>query len=567
MKRSIIPTFIAILTFYATLVLLQKIKAPIHKASLQIRTLVPENDHFQLFYSSLESPDFSEKTSSQISVKGSKNSQDISLDFPIHSPIKNIRLDIGNNRQQKPIKIESIQLKVGNQTKTLSLQKDFTFNRHIKAQGDVYTTSLVAGHYDPWFLSTANISRLLNQVSAPQQALSNSIIYGIALLFFICIFLSLYFKNIPAELLVSNWYILAFFIILLAPEFVHLFSLEKEGLMDEKRTLAPKPKLSFSPQFPKQYEAYYNDNFGLRSSIITFSNSLKTSFFRSSPKPDIAEFGEEGFIFLVSGYSVMPSYTNTNLFSKEKVEKTYQNIATRKANLAAQNIQYLIGYWPNKHTVYKSQLPKSMQQKIKTEQTLANQVIAYFKERNLDFLDVSPALFKAKKQKQLYQKFDTHWNDHGAFLAYQSFCKQSYSDLGLTPFEETDFNIINKKTRKGDLVYMLGMNEFPDYYDELPEYSLKGPSKGFSQTQDTSLHKEATVTINNSCPNKKTVLFFRDSYGKKLIPFLSLHFHKVVYIPCAEKDYYDQAIVDKVQPNIILSFSVERYIYLLLDLE
>ena len=196
--------------------------------------------------------------------------------------------------------------------------------------------------------------------------------------------------------------------------------------------------------------------------------------------------------------------------------------------------------------------------------SLAEQLVSHFTKNNFNLIDLRKELDEAKDSNQLYQKFDTHWNSFGAFIAYQSFCEKSFQQLQIKPFKLSDFDVSYKKVRKGDLVYMLGMSEFPYAEDEIPEFSLIDQSKNYKTIQVDSLPERTVVTVNKNCNNEKVALIFRDSYSKHLIQFFSLHYSKVIYIYCTDVEYYDQQIVDKVQPDVVIAFSVERYLHLLM---
>ena len=67
--------------------------------------------------------------------------------------------------------------------------------------------------------------------------------------------------------------------------------------------------------------------------------------------------------------------------------------------------------------------------------------------------------------------------------------------------------------------------------------------------------KGTIITQNDNSPKKQKALIFRDSFTTALVQFISLHYKEVIYI----NGIYDQSIVDKVKPDVVISCRVERY--------
>jgi len=359
-----------------------------------------------------------------------------------------------------------------------------------------------------------------------------------------------------------NLYIIAFLVILILPTFVNFFNLENNTELEEKRELASKPALVLTKEYPKKFENYFNDHFGLRKIIIGISNKIKLSIFKASSKPELVQFGENGFLFYnMQDDHIFDSYSNTNLFSQSRLDTAYKMHLNLKSKLDSLNIKYVMGYWPNKHTVYPEYLPFAMKIQIQSDTSLADQVVEYFNKREILFFDLSDDMIKAKEENQLYRKFDTHWNKYGAYDAYRSFCRHTFPVLGLTSFSLNDFEINYSNSRKGDLTNLLGVDSISNYYEKKPEFVFKGNS--YLEIDSEGLPSQTTfTTLNENCRNQTVVLVFRDSYTTAFIQFLSLHYYKVIYI---WNNSPDMKTIQIAKPNIVIAVSVERYLPALLE--
>jgi len=352
-------------------------------------------------------------------------------------------------------------------------------------------------------------------------------------------------------------FIVCFISILLLPSMSKVLKIEKHFKITEKRKLAHKPEFEFNKNYALNFEKYYNDNFGLRNLLVRWNNQLKINFFKSSPKPENALFGKNGFLFYNSlNDYIYLSYTHKNTFSFAELKEKYGKLSLRKTDLAKRNIIYVCGFWPNKHTIYPEHLPAKMQIQSFNKQSLADQFATYFKEQNFSFFDVRDDLQKEKANHQLYCKLDSHWNKLGAFIAYQSFCKQTYNQLHLEPYSLSDFEIKYTKTHTGDLVKIMGVDSIKNLYDFEPELTLKDTTIKIDTINAEGFPKNTIITINNNCKNSLTAVIYRDSYMKNLVPFLSLHFHKTIYVWFG----YTNKVIDMVNPDIVISAPVERYL-------
>ncbi len=533
------------------------------KVSLEATVL--QNDTFQLFYLSKDETSFKEKQSVLAEIKGNDEPQKIEFVVPLDTTINKLRIDIGNNRHQMPMRISAVHLNVLDRSYSYDISESFIKNVCISERHGTFITKVVSNSYDPFFISNFDLTDAIQDLTQEQPLVDDAMAFFLALIFAVAAFISYLVKTPQTTALPFQPYIAAFVLIIATPPLVKLLDVEQEAETKEKRELAPPPDWAFNESFPREFEAYYNDNFGLRPTVINWASKLKIGLFRDSPQPELVQFGKEGFLFFneynaVDG-GIYSSYSHTNLASPDQLENAFQKQFELKQDLAKRGIKYAVGFWPNKHSIYSDLLPFTMKMQILGETSLADQAVRYFSENGMSLFDVRKNLWEKKDESQLYFKFDSHWNLNGAYEAYRAFCEQTFDDLGLTPFPKEAFEISYTKIRDGDLTNLLGIDSM-DYFDQKPNYHFKDSDKVYRFIAPGGIYQNTMVTENKNCGNDKTALVFRDSYGVALIQFLSLHYSKVVYVAKSPVDPY---WINQVNPDVVILGVVERRLPYILD--
>lgn len=555
MKKYIFSLIAATISFLAISNFLKKKTVVPTSILVELEAVIPLNDIFYVYYLQEGTKNWSDENSTYIRIKGSNTIQKLIFEVPIDKKIEKIRIDIGANKKQRPIKIESITL--SSEIDKIKLKDSiidmFSLNVYASYMDGLYRTKEIDGKYDPFLISKERVAVFLENLRTPSKLFSNLLIYFFSSIFAIAFALSIFFsfKDTFFNLLVTG-----FILIIITPLTVQVLDLKITTDNLEKRELSKFPNLKPITKFPGEFEIFYNDNFGLRNPIIALSGMIKTNVFRSSPKAELVQFGKEGFLFYNSYTDeIFNSYTRNNLLPKSDLEQYYNRIQNRKLDLAQKGIAYVIGFWPNKHTIYPDMMPKSMSTQILLNESLADQITNYFRSKEELYFDVRKELYLEKNKRILYRKLDTHWNNYGAFLGYRSFCKQTHDVLGLDPYNLVDFVISYSKNNDGDLTQQMGVNKIWGYEESIPHFLFKHQEKNYQVISNENYPKGSIVTINGNAPEQKKLLVFRDSFTSQLIQFLSLHYKEVIYV----SEIYNVNLIDEYQPDVVLSCRVERY--------
>jgi alginate O-acetyltransferase complex protein AlgJ len=360
----------------------------------------------------------------------------------------------------------------------------------------------------------------------------------------------------------TNVTLVALFALLIyLPAVDMFFGLDRTPAPTEKRKYADKPELAWQWRtflnFPRMYEAYFNDHFGYRNWLIHNYNDFQVQRLGTVPSPDVIK-GKSGWLFY-SGDRTLEFCRATNPFTAAELEEWRKAIERRTEWLAERGARYLVVIVPIKHTVYREELPGWLVQV--GEKTRLEQLAEYMKANsNVEILDLRRALLNAKKRVRVYHRTDTHWNDEGAFAAYREIMEKLsrwFPDARATP--ESGFAHQCVEGPGGDLAVMLGQQKSlkEERLFVRPKGELRARRVDPGEFYAKGPWKQETRPVVTECPNAPIgkAVVFRDSLMNKLIPFLSEHFGKVVYLWHQE---FDPRVVEREKPDVVIHELGER---------
>lgn len=88
-----------------------KTEEKVETFDVSLNMIVKKDDNFQIFYTDEATPNFDEIKSMWLPVKGSETAQDIVFHLPEDVIPTNVRVDLGNNAQQLPMKFNAFKMK------------------------------------------------------------------------------------------------------------------------------------------------------------------------------------------------------------------------------------------------------------------------------------------------------------------------------------------------------------------------------------------------------------------------------------------------------------------------
>ena len=175
-------------------------------------------------------------------------------------------------------------------------------------------------------------------------------------------------------------------------------------------------------------------------------------------------------------------------------------------------------------------------------------------------VDVRRELFEAKTHERIYQRTDTHWNERGALPAYQRIIAAVRARVPSTPpaWTRNDFTDAERTIEGLDLAGMMGLTRVMREVDLLlvPKRARRArviEPAGAAPTDE--LGRLVTEIHDRSLPR---AVIFRDSFASQLVPFLSEHFSRAVYL---WQNDFDAEEVTKEHPDVVIQEIVGRHLY------
>jgi hypothetical protein len=352
---------------------------------------------------------------------------------------------------------------------------------------------------------------------------------------------------------------------LLAMPFLGLaLGVEERGL-GEKRELAPFPALNLKHYsgtgLIRQMQAYLDDHFGFRGLLVRWNARFITRHLAVSPSPKVV-LGKEGWLYYADEHA-MDDYRCLQPFTEAELQGWTAVLERRQQWLQRRGAHYLFFVAPNQQTIYPEHLPSTITRVGQVSRL--DQLLAYLAQHSaVRAVDLRPALLADKARERVYHRTDTHWNDRGAFVAYQEVCR-TVGDWfpGLRPVPRTRFRDTSALGPGGDLAAMLGMAEV--YTEKRLGLAPMDPARASTQFWPESRLEalpQRPVQVQETTvpdPSLPRLVMFHDSFGYAMIPFLAEHFSKALFWSSAMA--FEPTALDEVRPQLVLQEITERTLW------
>jgi len=315
------------------------------------------------------------------------------------------------------------------------------------------------------------------------------------------------------------------------PGVATIAGVDREIAKGENRELAPAPAVGMDwdtiRKFPRDASRYFEDHFAFRARLVRWQSALRLRFLHTSSSPDVIA-GRDGWMFYAADGGA-EDYASAVPFSQEELEQWRATLQHTRDWLAARGVAYLFVLTPDKHVIYPEYLPASMR-RIGAE-SRTDQLVRYLRDHStVPVLDLRPALFAAKARERLYHRTDTHWNPRGAYVGYRAIVHALGRDVVGLPAPAEAFAATETVVPGMDLAGMLGLTETLQEADlELVPRVPRAARVTEPGEFDPHWHEARLVTEQADTRLPRAVIF-RDSFGSALVPFLSEHFSRALYL-------------------------------------
>ena len=390
-----------------------------------------------------------------------------------------------------------------------------------------------------------------------------------------------------SQLIISFFFLTAISL----PGFIWATSSTKDVSEKEARRLTKIPRINLDETllntFPKEFDLYFDDHYGLRTELIAFNQLLKTKVFNKSSTRRVIR-GKDNWLFLNLQGS-LHDHVGLKTLTKKELNRWQQHLSDRKYWINSLGIQYLFVPVPNKMSIYPEYLPTRISlysgitmldqlEEALTDNPSFNEYI-FLEQLLIDLKQSGPKtlqnLLKTSDEvEHLYFELDSHWTSIGGFFSYRHIMQKLQAMLpGLQPAIDLTEIRPEFSPKKADTARILSITATEAHH----LLKLKKPCAStkflavtsFKETEAYKLKKKrvrtARLPTKSGCKDKlfKAVIF-KDSFGRRVRPFFAESFKEVVFM-----DRYDlvgiESFLTEFKPDVFIDLHSERLIQSLLE--
>jgi hypothetical protein len=358
----------------------------------------------------------------------------------------------------------------------------------------------------------------------------------------------------------ANAAIVALFLLVISlPLAVNLAGVDGADATAENRELAAFPRFADSWRSVATYansaSDWFEDHFGFRARLVRWYGESRL-FWLGVPPSSAVLAGRDGWFFYADDGAV-DDFTNESLLTPEAVARWRETVVRAQRWCRKYGLAYVFTVLPDKHAMYPEEFPDSVRQLQPTSRM--DQVLNAVSD-TAAAVDVRPALARAKTRERLYQMTDTHWNERGAFVAYQQIINAVRVQNPRVPaaWQRSDFSAEAHDVPGMDLARMMGLSHVltETNLELIPRRQRRAvvlePAGALASAE---AGRVVTVIPGSGLPR---AVIFRDSFTSALAPFLSEHFSRTVYL---WQNDFDADAIRREQADVVIQQIVGRHLY------
>lgn len=331
-----------------------------------------------------------------------------------------------------------------------------------------------------------------------------------------------------------------------------IFSNKKAGMIStvENRALAEFPKVfnddgTVNPELKTGFNSWLNDNIGFRDTLMSLNTKIQYTLFDKINSSDVIS-GKNGWLFYQGeGGISINDYQAKTLYTEKQLKRILKNVTELQKWCDDNGMEFVLMLMPNKEHIYREYMPDGIEEVH--EEKKIDLVVDYIRE-NSDIKVVYPKeeLLKAKEKYDVYYKYDTHWNDMGAYEGY----KALMASLNITPvsFE----NIETREYDSGDLANMAMLSGLTKAYTESFITYDDDVETLYEDDKGNNTYKKLKYANGQG-----KIFFMGDSFRDAMCPMISRTFEYSDFVHRDTK-IYDEVLREK--PDIFVYEMVERYV-------
>lgn len=316
------------------------------------------------------------------------------------------------------------------------------------------------------------------------------------------------------------------------------------------------------------FNAWFQDNIGLRDALINLSSIISFNFFHTSTSEKV-EIGKEGWLFYAVDNNLDIVNNTYPDFEEEQMGEYCQRLIEVQKKLKRQGREFVFAIPPSKVSIYPEYIQSG---DFGLQQTPADLFADYLEAHSdIKVIRLKDALLAAKKEskEELYYKTDTHWNPYGSYLGYRKII-DDLNNWGLLNSDPLEAELYENGPYTGDMANMMGVVNFKgEKFSEKnsKEISLVNPqvtavTSGekydafIALKESEGISKECTMWVNASKKEAPKLLFYGDSMIALCnISYIAENFSETAFVWSYT---INQDMIDLIDPDIIVLDISER---------
>lgn len=353
--------------------------------------------------------------------------------------------------------------------------------------------------------------------------------------------------------------VLVFLVTIAAPLAINVGGGDGGDAVAENRELAAFPRLdgtlNSAADYAADFSRWFEDHFGLRSTLVRWYGESRLFLLGVSPSASVHK-GSNGWFFYADDKAT-EDYVSADPLTPEALMNWRTEIAKAQAWLRVRRIGYVFTIAPDKHAVYPEEMPAA----IKRVGAMSRTDQLYGNLGDLGALvDLRPALDAAKARERIYFKTDTHWNDRGAQAAYETIVNAARAQVPSIPppWTRADFEPTVRVAEAGDLAGMMGLRRVLKEEDLSLAPRRARLARVIEPAGAGKLAEVGRLVTEIPGSTLPRAVIFRDSFASRLVPFLSEHFSRAVYL---WQNDFDAQVIEEEHPDIVIQEIVGRHLY------
>src|SRR5262245_13057606 len=303
-------------------------------------------------------------------------------------------------------------------------------------------------------------------------------------------------------------------------------------------------------------QKFLNDHLAARKQVTAVYGRAKMRWLRSSPTPRVWVGRDEWLFYDHNSDPIYHHRIDPEL--PAQLDFWGFDLSARRAIVEENGGHYLLVFAPNKQSVHAEFLATSQWQAGPS--SLDRLLERCRRDKKLHMLDLREPLRAAKANGPLYLRFDTHWNQDGAYAAYAAIVRSVakwYPQM--TPHPRADFDFHLDKYQGCDLARMVGLGD--RLVDHSTAMALRFTSshttpEPIPPTPDKLGHVSSAISEQDR-PNLPRAVMFTDSFGEYPALWMREHFSRLVTVGTYT---FDRDLLKKERPDVVIQLIVERQI-------